>query len=380
MTIKSSANERKRNRQSGFTLIELIITIGLLSIILGIIFSFQSFGTKVFNKGVTQSDIQSTLRLASDFIIKDVRNATEIMLTTPANPNDYNQIYVSGNKLKYKPFGGTTIDKTDAIIQNPSTDLQFSLVQIGSKYTLDFSINGKNQGNAYTLASSVMLNNIETATTLTNSQSIYYKKGISAPVPVPANAQLSNLTLSSGTLTPAFDSSITYYTVSLPHGTTIPPTIVTATGKDGATVSSITDAASLPGTATIQVTSADGTRSATYTIEFILLPSNEQIIQDALDTLAVLSVSNAGNKNNQAKPTINLPASINGIAFSFISRTVESGAAIAIPSGEVTRHGSDHKSGTITLQGSLNGATITKVFDVYIPSNHGSPGDVTVTE
>ncbi|MBB6216600.1 prepilin-type N-terminal cleavage/methylation domain-containing protein [Anaerosolibacter carboniphilus] len=90
---------------------------------------------------------------------------------------------------------------------------------------------------------------------------------------ISSDALLESLTLSTGTLSPAFSSSVTAYTVTLPYGTTTAPT-VSATGKDGATVTSITQADTPNGTATVNVRSADGSETNSYTVTFtVLAPS-----------------------------------------------------------------------------------------------------------
>jgi prepilin-type N-terminal cleavage/methylation domain-containing protein len=212
MIINNVKVKKKIGDQKGLTLLELIVVIALLGIVISTIFSFQSFGTKIFHRGVTQADIQSSLRMTSDFIIHEVRNATEITLSTPANPDDYNQIYISGNKVKYKPAGGTEINKTDVIIENP-TDVQFTLATTGSNYTLNFSMIGTSKTNTYDLSSDVMLNNIRTATILANSQSIYYKKdttlAVGGPPPPPPPPPPPTTPLTANLSTPNNNTTVT---------------------------------------------------------------------------------------------------------------------------------------------------------------------------
>jgi prepilin-type N-terminal cleavage/methylation domain-containing protein len=261
-----------RSRQSGLTLIELIVTIGILGIVLGSIYSFLLFGNRVFSKGTDKSDVQASLRLASDFIINELRNATEIRLSAPSNPNDFHQLYVSGNILKYKPIGGTAVDKTGAMILNPSEDLKFSLVQVGTKYTLKFEIKGTGQNNTdYFIESDVLLNNIKSAILTANSQVVYYKKSIPPPAAVPVNAQLDTLSLTFGALSPIFNSAHGTYVVRLPYYTPLPPE-VNGIPKPDAQVTNTIQAAGIPGTARIFVSSLDGSSNYVYTISYERLP------------------------------------------------------------------------------------------------------------
>jgi hypothetical protein len=89
---------------------------------------------------------------------------------------------------------------------------------------------------------------------------------MSSTVYVPAI--LTNLTVSAGTMSPAFTSATKSYKVALSAGTADYPTI-TPTAITGATVDSISKTAfNGGGVAIIHVTSGDGLTKATYTITF----------------------------------------------------------------------------------------------------------------
>lgn len=90
--------------------------------------------------------------------------------------------------------------------------------------------------------------------------------------PGPGPSQSNDATLSAlkvnGASIQGFSANTYTYNVTLPAGTTTVPT-VTATAHDAnAATPVITNATSLPGTTTIQVTAEDGTTTLTYTINF----------------------------------------------------------------------------------------------------------------
>ena len=87
-----------------------------------------------------------------------------------------------------------------------------------------------------------------------------------------SDATLTGLTVSAGTLTPAFDAATTAYSVELPVGSTVYPTI-TATPATGAT--EVTTTTAFPGTATIVVTAEDSVTTKTYTISFTVAKSTD---------------------------------------------------------------------------------------------------------
>lgn len=105
-------------------------------------------------------------------------------------------------------------------------------------------------------------------------------------VAAPSNdATLSSLTLSSGTLSPAFSSGTFTYNVVLPNGSSDPPT-VNYTPAANATAS-ITNPSVLPGASTILVTAQDGITTNVYTINFSVAAAKvSQAISMTLPTLA----------------------------------------------------------------------------------------------
>lgn len=81
------------------------------------------------------------------------------------------------------------------------------------------------------------------------------------------DATLGGLTVSAGTLSPAFYGNTYSYTVIVPVGTTAIPTVGLRTDDPYATAV-VTQTAALPGTATVAVTAQDGIEKLTYTVAF----------------------------------------------------------------------------------------------------------------
>jgi hypothetical protein len=91
---------------------------------------------------------------------------------------------------------------------------------------------------------------------------------------------LSALSVSSGVLTPVFNSTTTVYTVVLPYNMTIVPTVAATTTDQNAT-NTITQATSTTGMATVLVTAQSGATS-TYMVTFLLAPATTSILNVAL--------------------------------------------------------------------------------------------------
>lgn len=93
------------------------------------------------------------------------------------------------------------------------------------------------------------------------------------PAALSSDATLATLTPSEGTLVPAFDPSVTNYTIVLPAGSSGGATISGTTTNANATITSTTDAFDITGTApdntaTITVTAENGTTTLVYSVVF----------------------------------------------------------------------------------------------------------------
>jgi hypothetical protein len=98
--------------------------------------------------------------------------------------------------------------------------------------------------------------------TTTMTYSILFKYDVSS------DATLSDLKVD-GTTVNGFDPSVITYVVNLAAGTTTVPTVTATSTNAGADVA-ITDAASVPGTTTINVTAEDEVTKKTYSISFTI--------------------------------------------------------------------------------------------------------------
>ncbi len=111
-----------------------------------------------------------------------------------------------------------------------------------------------------------------------SSTTTYKIKFISKPS---NNARLANI-LVDGTSLQGYNSYVTNYpTVELPYGTTKAPTIEVVKGEEKQTVT-ITQASSVTGTATIQVTAPDGATKMTYTLTFAVKKLEDNTLKNIL--------------------------------------------------------------------------------------------------
>ena len=100
---------------------------------------------------------------------------------------------------------------------------------------------------------------------------IYFWK---EPAAAGTDATLSDLQVDSATIS-GFSAATTSYTYNLLEGTTDIPQITAATTTDANAQTTITQATTIPGDATVVVTAQDGTTTQTYTVSYAYVPSPE---------------------------------------------------------------------------------------------------------
>ena len=131
-----------------------------------------------------------------------------------------------------------------------------------------------------------------------NSRTTYKIKFVSA---ASNNARLADIQVN-GTNITGFNAYLNTYNVQLPYGTTEVP-VVTASAQDGGATVAITQPTSTTGSATIDVTAADGTTKNSYTLNFSVAQLSDNTLE-AIYLDGKLLSGFAPTKNNY---TISLP-------------------------------------------------------------------------
>jgi uncharacterized protein YhbP (UPF0306 family) len=96
--------------------------------------------------------------------------------------------------------------------------------------------------------------------------------------PASTDASLSDLKVN-GTSLAGFNPAVTVYSVELPAGTAAVPVVAANTACSFATMA-IQNSATLPGTASIQVTAQDGTTRKSYSVNFTLAKNDDASLSD----------------------------------------------------------------------------------------------------
>lgn len=134
---------------------------------------------------------------------------------------------------------------------------------------------------------------------------IYFWK---TPTAAGSDATLSDLQVSGVTL-PGFNPSVTNYNYELVVGTTTVPQVTLATPTDaGATVTTITQAPAIPGTASVLVTSANGNVTKTYNINFAATFPNQSPMPGTPDNQVLSLYGDTGGFTNIWAPNYSFGA------------------------------------------------------------------------
>jgi prepilin-type N-terminal cleavage/methylation domain-containing protein len=136
-------------RKKGLTLVEVMVTIAILGIVMSVVFSFLIFGNRTFNKDMTQYDIQSNTRLASDSLSEVLQYAVELELVDPpvsaiADDNLYNFIYFENNKIVHSMYVPGGLPRKVMIFDGPFTNTSYFEAVSEYGITLNFEANDAN--------------------------------------------------------------------------------------------------------------------------------------------------------------------------------------------------------------------------------------------
>ena len=150
----------------GFTIVELLITLVILNIVLGLGYTYYQYSLNSFNKGSSQSIVQQDIRIGASSISNYVRFATEleILNTTTSIPqninnnDDNNYIFVdSDGIIKHRDKNGTV-----SIPNGLSDGLDFTLnfKSVSSGKSLYFKVTDTD--NTYDIETNVVILNLTT--------------------------------------------------------------------------------------------------------------------------------------------------------------------------------------------------------------------------
>lgn len=87
----------------GFTLVEVLITVAIIAVIMGVIGTLFVSGATTYNKGSKKAFVQNDTRLGMELIQNEVRYATELEIINTSEvgtDDEYSYIYFQDGKIK----------------------------------------------------------------------------------------------------------------------------------------------------------------------------------------------------------------------------------------------------------------------------------------
>lgn len=143
----------------GFTLTEVIVTILIFSIVIGMVFTFLQFGLDQYTYGNNKIDEQANLRLAMLKITDEVRNCFEVDIHgTTASVTQIRYIHLNTDTLEFDDDGDTVAFSAPTV-----QDVDFDLKVVNGKYALEVVLTGFDSE----ITSEILLNNISGGDTST---------------------------------------------------------------------------------------------------------------------------------------------------------------------------------------------------------------------
>lgn len=142
----------------GFTLVELIIGMVILSIVLSAVYAFFLYNHRMYNKSKNMSQIQYEVRMTSEYLASELRNVSYISL--------------SGDGSLSKSISIDTLTQKYPLVSR----VAFKIKSQGYGYLLEYDIHGSDSKykNEYTVSSQILLNNVTSAVT-GEGNVIYYE-------------------------------------------------------------------------------------------------------------------------------------------------------------------------------------------------------------
>ena len=230
---------------------------------------------------------------STSLTLNDLKTTTKYSTGSSSNRTMQALKLPTGNALTIS-LGSKTMSKIVVVVRPASGD-QLSIDVLGE------TISSKSSSTFYVIEK---VQNFSGNVTIANNTTgkeyhffVYMVEGQAGPS---SDATLKSLKYDN-TSVPSFSSSTYTYNVELPAGTTTVPTVTAEKNDSKAPNPVITQAANLPGTATVVVTAEDGTTSLTYTINFTVASSYPKVLTATWANIAGTATIDEVNKTITGK-------------------------------------------------------------------------------
>jgi prepilin-type N-terminal cleavage/methylation domain-containing protein len=159
----------------GITLVELLIVLAIFGIVTQTIYSIFFVGNKSYNMSKNKGFIQQDVRIAADFINRELRIVKDIAKDQNVLEEKYYSLSVEEGKLVKTMFNGE-ISEESIPLSGTLKGIKFNYVHGDVKGIVTVIIEAEENGEAYSLKFNVLLENLPRYDNPIDQNIIYYSK------------------------------------------------------------------------------------------------------------------------------------------------------------------------------------------------------------
>jgi len=151
----------QRDREAGFTLLELLVVLALSGTVLAAIFSFYVLGISNYTRGTERLELQQSVRLAADLIVREIRFADSLTILDKSEV-----MYTKKEEGPRKTYRIKHIKEEVVLyINQTQTKVASNIIKLDFAFDeesglLYFHIVGSNEKQRYDISSSVKPRNL----------------------------------------------------------------------------------------------------------------------------------------------------------------------------------------------------------------------------
>lgn len=155
---------KKTLNKKGLTLLEIIITIAIISIIIPVAFSVFGFGNSTFKRGISRRDIQQNVRNISSLLVDEIRYANkdddvmDIVKQIPIDSyRDEKTVYIVVDSEGISKYEGKNLEPSFRLGNNTGIKFEWTEIKVSDDLrSIKIKLTGKEGDSSYDVESSVV--------------------------------------------------------------------------------------------------------------------------------------------------------------------------------------------------------------------------------
>lgn len=146
-----------KDKQKGMTLIELVIGLGLMSIVLAVLYAIFFTGLKSFDREIENANSQTTARQTLSYIGREIRRADNIEVY---GDNRGLVVEYGGSEIEYEFNDSNNIlYRVKNETKNPMIEgiEEFNIEELGGTYILEITVISERHNNPITINTQIRM-------------------------------------------------------------------------------------------------------------------------------------------------------------------------------------------------------------------------------